>query len=230
MFGNISKNYTSPKINLFEEAKKQNNAPVLFKNNNNSKNNSSAITVSISKESLEALHGSNLSGSVDLNKQLNDRKYIFEHQPTETYENHFAKALSNLNSSSSKTTPTLQEKADFLLNEYKNLYNEISKGYKDKTRVRFIADESSNDGYKKLTKEEELSILQNEFEIFINNRFGKQHQENNIKFAKIINDIQSTKSRLTNTPYSQYEPETIPNNFAEKIIASAREYAKNYEL
>lgn len=45
-------------------------------------------------------------------------------------------------------------------------------------RLEFYAlDNDSEDGYRKLSKDEELDILQQEFEEFTESRFGKKQQE-----------------------------------------------------
>ena len=48
---------------------------------------------------------------------------------------------------------------------------------------------SGEDGYRRLTMEDELAILQEEFDEFVESRFGKKYQEWNIKQINAINDI-----------------------------------------
>ena len=43
--------------------------------------------------------------------------------------------------------------------------------------------------------EDELAILQEEFDEFVESRFGKKYQEWNIKQINAINDIQKTKQQ-----------------------------------
>ena len=69
--------------------------------------------------------------------------------------------------------------------------------------------------------EDELAILQEEFDEFVESRFGKKYQEWNIKQINAINDIQKTKQRLGIGDGKVYEPEKVPERFAE--ISSRRE-------
>lgn len=56
----------------------------------------------------------------------------------------------------------------------------------------------------------ELAILQEEFDEFVESRFGKKYQEWNIKQINAINDIQKTKQRLGIGDGKVYEPEKVP--------------------
>ena len=55
------------------------------------------------------------------------------------------------------------EKANDLLNSYASIYDEIIQGYEDGTREIYIADETSESGYRKLSKDEELDELNKAF-------------------------------------------------------------------
>lgn len=74
-------------------------------------------------------------------------------------------------------------KASQTLGEFKSICDEIAEGYENGSRVRFVEDATSADGYRRLSKEDELSILSSEFEEFVEKRFGKQHQEESVKAA-----------------------------------------------
>ena len=86
LYGNVNGTYQKPNIDLFEMAKQQNNQPVRFCDTEAGKN-IPAIKVNISEEGLRALHGSKLKGSVDIQKQTEELKYISEHQPVESFTN-----------------------------------------------------------------------------------------------------------------------------------------------
>ena len=43
--------------------------------------------------------------------------------------------------------------------EFRGICDEITSGYGEGNRVRFIVDTPTGDGYRKLTKEDELSIF-----------------------------------------------------------------------
>ena len=80
---------------------------------------------------------------------------------------------------------------------------------------------SGEDGYRRLTMEDELAILQEEFDEFVESRFGKKYQEWNIKQINAINDIQKTKQRLGIGDGKVYEPEKYQSGLPK--ISSRRE-------
>lgn len=216
LFGNVNGSYQKPNINLFEMAKQQNNQPIKISDTEIGEN-APVIKVNISKEGLRALHGSKLKGSVDIEKSMEEIRYISEHQPVESFTSRFSKAMPNsyLQSNQQDENIAIQQKADALLNELQLICDEITSGYEDGSRVRFIEDPTSPDGFRKLSKEDELSILLSEFDEFVEKRFGKEHQEESKKIAEGLNDIQNVH---------HYEPEYIPNDFVEKLLEAATQY------
>lgn len=227
LYGNVNGTYQKPNIDLFEMAKQQNNQPVRFCDTEAGKN-IPAIKVNISEEGLRALHGSKMKGSVDIQKQTEELKYISEHQPVESFTNRLSRAMQDsfvqFTEDSSDEKLTIQKKADILLQEFRGICDEITSGYKEGDRVRFIADTTSEDGYRKLSKEDELSILLSEFSSFVESRFGKEHQEQSVKVANAVNDLQKIKQELGYGDIKYYEPEYIPDGFVENLIKVANQY------
>ena len=227
LYGNVSGTYQKPNIDLFEMARKQNNQPVKFCDTEAGKN-LPAIKVNISEEGLRALHGSKMKGSVDIQKQ--EMQYISEHQPVESFTNRLSRVMQNsyvqFFESNSDEKLTIQKKADVLLGEFKSICDEINSGYDGGTRVRFIEDSTSTDGFRKLSKDDELSILLSEFSNFVEGRFGKTHQEESEKVAKIVNDLQKVKQEMGRGDIRYYEPEYIPSDFVEKLLKAASDYIK----
>ena len=58
----------------------------------------------------------------------------------------------------------IKDKAAALLNAYQETYDEIIKGYRDGTRVRYVVDMETEELYRKATMEEDLAYLWEEFE------------------------------------------------------------------
>ena len=229
LYGNVNGTYQKPNIDLFEMAKQQNNQPVKFCNTEVGKY-VPAIKVNISVVGLRALHGSKMKGSVDIQKQMEEMQYISEHQPVESFTNRLSRVMQNgyvqLTESDSDEKLTIQKKADILLNEFKTICDEITSGYDGGNRVRFIEDSTSTDGFRKLSKDDELSILLSEFSYFVEGRFGKAHQEESEKVAKIVNDLQKVKQEMGRGDIRYYEPEYIPSDFVEKLLKAASDYIK----
>lgn len=227
LYGNVNGTYQKPDIDLFEMAGKQKNQPEKFRDTKAAKN-IPAIKVNISEEGLRALHGSKLKGSVEIQKQMEEMRYISEHQPVESFTNRLSRVMRDsfvqFTEDSSYENLTIQKKADILLEEFRGICDEITSGYEEGNRVRFIEDSTTEDGFRKLSKEDELSILLSEFSAFVQGRFGKEHQEQSVKVANAVNDMQKVKQELGYGDIKYYEPEYIPDNFVEDLINTANQY------
>ena len=227
LYGNVNGTYQKPNIDLFEMAKQQNNQPVRFCDTEAGKN-IPAIKVNISEEGLRALHGSKMKGSVDIQKQTEELKYISEHQPVEGFTNRLSRAMQDgfvqFIEDKSDGNLTIEKKGEILLKEFREICDEITSGYEEGNRVRFIADDTTDDGYRKLSKEDELSILLSEFSDFVEYRFGKEHQQRSIKEANALNDLQKIKQELGYGDIKYYKPEYIPDGFVENLIKVANQY------
>ena len=230
LYGNVNGTYQKPNIDLFEMAKKQNNQPIRFCDTEAGRN-VPTIKVNISEEGLRALHGSKMNGSVDIQKQMEEMRYISEHQPVESFTNRLSRVMQDsfvqFTEDNSDEKLTIQKKADILLEEFRGICDEITSGYKEGDRVRFIADATTEDGYRRLSKDDELSILLSEFGEFVEGRFGKEHQEQSIKVAKAVNELQKVKQELGYGDIQHYEPEYIPDNFVEDLLKAASQYVNS---
>lgn len=225
LFGNINgRSYNPPTVDLFEMAHKQNSQFINISENKFGKE-SMPIKVEISQEGLRALHGSKLKGSMDIDEVTNEIKYLFEHQPIESFTNRFSQITPNeyLQLKGSGTS-IAEEKRDALMSSFRNICDEIVSGYEKGNRIRYMEDDTAEEGFVKISIAEELSILLEEFSLFVENRFGKQHQEDAKKLAEATNDIQKTKQRLGVGTNQFYEPMQIPTGFVEKMIADAKSY------
>lgn len=230
LYGNVNGTYQKPNIDLFEMARKQNNQPVKFCDTEAGKN-VPAIKVNISEEGLRALHGSKMKGSVDIQKQMEEMQYISEHQPVESFTNRLSRVMQDsfvqFTEDNSDEKLTIQKKGEILLEEFRGICDEITSGYEEGNRVRFIEDSTTEDGYRKLSKDDELSILLSEFGEFVEGRFGKEHQEQSIKVAKAVNEFQKVKQELGYGDIQHYEPEYIPDNFVEDLLKAASQYVNS---
>lgn len=223
--GNVNGSYQAPKIDLFELEKKQGNSQPVIANETIRMQDNSGIKVNISQDGLRALHGSKMSGSTDLNKQIEKIKYISEHQPVESFSNRFQRTLQESYAGGSyEDRPSVEKKGEVVLNALKDMADEIVSGYKNGDRMRFAEDRTSADGFRKLSKEDELGLLQDAFNEFVEIRFGKKHQEDSIKATNAVNNLQKIKEELGIGDGKVYEPEQIPDNFVEDLIRKGREY------
>ena len=229
LYGNVNGTYQKPNIDLFEMAKKQNNQPIRFCDTEAGRN-VPAIKVNISEEGLRALHGSKMNG---IQKQMEEMQYISEHQPVESFTNRLSRVMQDsfvqFTEDNSDEKLTIQKKGEILLEEFRGICDEITSGYEEGNRVRFIEDSTTEDGYRKLSKDDELSILLSEFSAFVEFRFGKEHQEQSVKVTNAINDFQKIKQELGYGDIKYYEPEYIPDGFVENLLKAANQYVDNHK-
>ena len=223
--GNVNGSYKANQIDLFEIAKKRGIEQGPVKTVSSLLGEDVALKVNISEEGLKALHGSKINGSTDLNSQISQMEFMSEHQPIESFTNRLSRTLQeSYEGLSYEQRPSVEDKGKTVLNTFKEMTDEIISGYENGTRVRFVEDENSEDGYRRLTMEDELSILQDEYDEFVENRFGKEHTEQSVKVTKAINEFEKLKESLGKGPARTYEPEIIPDNFVEKLKNDSRSY------
>ena len=229
LFGNINGTYQPPQINVFELAKQQNNKPVRYSETELGKENP-VVKVNISKEGLMALHGSKFPGSIDIKAEQERMRYASEHQPTESYYYRMAREMNGTleqKRAENNGNLTIEDRENALMGSFKSIADEIVKGYDNGTRVRFIEDESLEDGFRKLTKEDELEILQKEFDDIAETRFGKRQTEAAEAIAKSMEELQKALQKSGRSYVKEYHPIKIPDNFLENLLKKSRMYIAN---
>lgn len=226
--GNVNGSYKAPQIDLFEIAKTRGIEQTPVKTVASLLKNDAPIKVNISKEGLQALRGSELLGSTDLDSRIKQMEYISEHQPIESFSNRMSRELQESYAGLDyENRPSIEDKGNTVLNSFKRIADEIISGYEDGSRVRFVEDSHSADGYRRLTMNEELAILKEDFDDFVESRFGKEHQEQSAKAASAINDIQKIKDKYGLGNVVVYEPERIPEKFVENLIIAGNRYLES---
>lgn len=133
-----------------------------------------AVKVSISQEGMKnyrkKLHESDMNGGKVIAKADKDSIIRQAKQATNAllasnYGNAFAKEMETLKEQrKSDGTYSLSSKAEDYVRAYGNLYDEIVQGYQNGTRERYVEDETSETGYRKMTMEEELNGLDKAFQ------------------------------------------------------------------
>ena len=227
LYGNINGTYQPPNIDAFALAKVQNNKPAVFRDTEAGKN-MPAVKVNISPEGMRALHGTKLPGSIDIKAEQERMRYASEHQPVESFRSRLARELQqgteNLRAEKPYGKVTIEEKEEILMNSLRGIADEIAAGHENGTRVRFIEDPYTGDGYRKLSKDEELDILQQEFEEFTESRFGKKLQEAAEIVNKHMEELQKVLERNGKSSIRQkaYQTEKIPDDFIERVLKRAR--------
>ena len=224
LYGNINGyTYRPPQINLLDSAKSQNSNSTTVAN---AYPDMPAVEVNISEEGLKALHGSKLPGSADPFETAAQIAYMSEHQPIESYESKFSQMIPssyemNERGEAVYVHHTNEEKIAALSEGFKSLVDEINKGYDEGTRVRFVEDPTSEDGFRKLTREEELDILQQEFDDFVDSRFGKERAAEDAKIKESLDALQELKKSLGRET-KEYKLEALSDEEAEGLKAKMK--------
>ena len=230
LYGNISGTYQPPQMNLLGSAKVQNSNPVRYNETELGKSNP-VVKVNISAEGLRALHGSKILGSIDIKTEQDRIKYASEHQPTESYYNRMSREMGDAleqKRAENNGNLTIEDREDALMSSFQSIADEIVKGYESGARVRFVEDPDSEDGYRKLTKEEELEILQTEFDDLSEAKFGKKHQEEAEAIAKSLDALHKIMEENGKASANKkYEPIKIPDDFLERLLRKSRRFIAN---
>ena len=71
-------------------------------------------------------------------------------------------------------------------------------------------------------------ILKQEFDDFVDSRFGAEAQAQNAKAAKAMKEIEQLKESLGKGSTSHFESELIPDGFADNLKRETGTYAKRY--
>lgn len=229
LYGNINGTYQPPQMNLLGSAKQRDN-PIRYNETEIGKNNP-VVKVNISEEGLRALHGSKLPGSIDIKAEQERIRYASDHQPTESYYTRMSREMNNAleqKRAENNGNLTIEDRENAIMNSFKSIADEIVSGYDNGTRIRFVEDSDSEDGYRRLTKEDELEILQKEFDDLSEAKFGRKQQEAAQAVAKSLADLHKVLEKSgKGTSSKEYEPIKIPDDFLERLLRRSRKFIAN---
>lgn len=229
LYGNINGTYQPPQMNLLGSAKQRDN-PIRYNETEIGKNNP-VVKVNISEEGLRALHGSKFPGSIDIKAEQERIRYASDHQPTESYYTRMSREMNNAleqKRAENNGNLTIEDRENAIMNSFKSIADEIVSGYDNGTRIRFVEDSDSEDGYRRLTKEDELEILQKEFDDLSEAKFGRKQQEAAQAVAKSLADLHKVLEKSgKGTSSKEYEPIKIPDDFLERLLRRSRKFIAN---
>lgn len=195
-----------------------------------------AVNVSISKEGIERLRDSMMDNAKkslgNTGVILTDYRSMISSKLPSTY------GEQKENGEYQRIYQNVSDKADSLLKAYAESYDEIQRGYADGTREAYIADDSSETGYRKLTKEEEIAELDKaykqhtaEFEHNNNGKIISALAEN----AKKIKEATGGRAQIATATADDLEKrkaevEKLPANMGGKLNDAAMNFKVQYGL
>lgn len=131
---------------------------------------------------------------------------------------------------------SFEEESENLLKSYAALYDNIVQGYADGTREIHVYDAESEEGYRVLTQEEEINVLNDAFNDYANALKEKVNQEPMMmKATESIINMWATigkKPDLAKNLYEEFylkrKAEVIPKNINNKLTAASVQFIKMY--
>lgn len=133
---------------------------------------------------------------------------------------------------------SIEDKADSLLKVYAEIYDEIQKGHEAGTREIYVEDKTSETGYRKLTKEEEIAKLDEAYQVYVN-QFERNNDRDIIEklaaYVKKVSRLSSGRAGLAGKAGDELEKrkaelDKLPENFGKNLIAASKLFTEQYNL
>lgn len=220
--------YDWSKSILFKSASAQINPPnVLFKNNG------TAVKLTLSEEGKEA-YRNQLKKQVE-NTNSEQIQYSKTHSDLIEFDRKWKNTLRPMLTGWGPRWMMDSYKPSDIFSEYASFYDEIVQGYQNGTREKYFEDADAEGGYRKATLEDELALLNEDFEKCLI-RYKEQEERNAVLRAAIIKCAkQLEKSGNGHLEFvgraKKLESEPVaplPEDFVEKMHTAAKEFASQY--
>lgn len=201
--------------------------------------NEQPVKVTISEEGFKS-YREKITNGQSYEEVLAQRKRLLETRlsPDMNHKFTLSAKINSINEADKETAGTdylsNEEKLDNIMEAYTLLYDEIVQGYENGTRVINVADETSENGYRTLTMQEELDDLDNAYESVVNTTVSimEQNEKVSIAFEKYyakIQRIESDRAELANAYADRRDKiEMVPENAVEKMIAERDAWKISY--
>lgn len=133
---------------------------------------------------------------------------------------------------------SISDKAESLLKAYAESYDEIQKGYAEGTRESYIADNTTETGYRKLTKEEEIAELDKAYQQHVT-EFERNNDTGLLKalaaHAKKAMEMAGSKSKNTSETKNNLEKrieetKKLPDDVGRKLLDASLNFKVQYGL
>ncbi len=206
--------------------------------NSSVKTEDSSIKVSISAAGLKGYRDLLQGQSESYDSILKQREELLSGKimPETDYSFVIGNKLAELKPNG--TYQSIEEKASNLLKSYASIYDEIVQGYESGTRESYVEDETSEDGYRKLTMNEELDALNESYKNYTDYlEIQAQQLPIVIELFEKYMDTLSRKggsdsldlASKAREEYIKMKKERIPEKISEKIIDASKVFIAQYE-
>lgn len=122
---------------------------------------------------------------------------------------------------------SLSDRATDYVSAYGNLYDEIVQGYKDGTAERYVEDESSETGFRRMTMEEELVDLDRAFQK------AADKAEVDAKASKILGAYKERLSKMKSGQKLSADADgekTVQEDVSQKLVTLAQAWKDAYRV
>lgn len=193
----------------------------------------SPIKVTISAEGIKSYKDSILKGSGLSNGVImTDYETMISGRLPSKYGDR------NENGEYEKNYRSIEDKANDLLGAYASIYDEIVRGHEEGTREAYVADDSSETGYRKLSMEDEIAELNKAFtkkaeQFEAQNKNNKEVIEILEAHAEKVIKLSGGRTSIAKGAQKELErakKEVVPDNLSEKIVKASKVFADSYKL
>ena len=187
-----------------------------------------AVNVTISREGLESLQNGGKARTYE--GVMKQKESIMQASKSigASYGYRLSKEAEKLKGQrDSSATYSLSDRAADYVKAYGNLYDEIVQGYKDGTIERYVEDETSETGFRRMTMEEELADLDKAF------RSVADKAEVDAKASKILDGYKEKLSKLKSgqkLSADSGKTEAVQENVGQKLMTLAQAWKDAYKV
>ncbi len=222
--------------------------PVQITDNPSTKADSPAATVDISENGRDALKNSSFSFSGgfagwktteefrDYSWDMAEKSGIKKGVLMTDYDYVIPSKL-NAMTNNSWHNKSYEEKTNDLLSAYANLYEDIVNGYAAGTREVYVEDPDSEEGFRKLDMETEISELDKAFSAYVD-RFKRDYEVGKKATADIAESLNRLakagarvdKTRIENTSDSlkEYSKNSVTDETMSKLLEATKKFKQQF--
>lgn len=212
----------------------------VFGENTSKKADGYSVQITISEEGKQAYRSQVQSqNNITYEEMLKERERIIDIGNKNFYEADYGFAIGNKLAQYKEGKEgyrTWEEKGSDLLEVYASIYDEIVQGYKDGSVSHYVMDENEENGYRRLSLEEELAAFDRAYDGYASFYETQAKQSAIAKKA-----FQDTMEKINSTTHNKSEnlqkmqethetmsKEKIPDNIAEKLSNARQSFLNLY--
>lgn len=212
----------------------------VFGENTSKKADGYSVQITISEEGKQAYRSQVQSqDNITYEEMLKEREHIIDIGNKNFCEADYGFAIGNKLAQYKEGKEgyrTWEEKGSDLLEAYASIYDEIVQGYKDGSVSHYVMDENEENGYRRLSLEEELAALDKAYDGYVSFYETQAKQSADVKkafedtIAKLdaISRNRSEGLQQMKETYENMSKEEIPENIAEKLSNARQSFWNLY--